>query len=240
MGVIDESGFKKAGTESVGVASQWGGRLGKTENCQVGVFLIGVTPGGVGGLDAQLFLPETWAADRKRRKNARVPKEVRFQTKPQIGAEMVRRTRAAGRVPLDWIVADSLYGDSGEFLDALEAMNQRYLVEVKKNTLVWTVDPVTLPGKTPGPKKRKKLGSYRYREVRSVQEIAGELLMKVVPVSVEVTVFNPIFSDWIAQNAVAWESLIWNPAVAGRRKIQDRLDVPRQHLQVYTPIVTSF
>ena len=175
VGVIDESGFKKAGTESVGVASQWCGRLGKTENCQVGVFLIGVTPGGVAGLDAQLFLTEAWAADRKRRKNARVPKEVRFQTKPQIAAEMVRRTRAAGRVPLDWIVADSLYGDSGEFLDAMEAMDQRYLVEVRKTTLVWTVDPATLPGKTPGPKKRKKLGSYRYREVRSVQEIAREL-----------------------------------------------------------------
>ena len=100
---------------------------------------------------------------------------VRFQAKPQIAAEMVRRTRAAGKVPLDWIVADSLYGDSGEFLHALEAMDQRYLVEVEKNSLVWTVDPATLPGKTPGPKKRKKLGSYRYREVRSVQEIAGEL-----------------------------------------------------------------
>jgi SRSO17 transposase len=175
VGVIDESGFKKAGTESVGVDKQWCGRLGKTENCQVGVFLIGVTPGGVAGLDAQLFLTEAWAADRKRRKNVRVPNEVRFRTKPQIAAEMVRRTRAAGRVPLDWIVADSLYGDSGQFLDALEEINQRYLVEVKKTTLVWTVDPARLPGKTPGPKRRKKLGSYRYREVRSVQEIAREL-----------------------------------------------------------------
>jgi SRSO17 transposase len=54
-------------------------------------------------------------------------------------------------------------------------MPQRYLVEVKKNTLVWTVDPATLPGKTPGPKKRKKLGSYRYHEVRSVQEVAADL-----------------------------------------------------------------
>jgi SRSO17 transposase len=175
VGVIDESGFKKAGTESVGVASQYCGRLGKTENCQVGVFLVGVTPGGTAALDAQLFLTETWAADRKHRKKTRVPKEVKFQTKPQIAAEMIRRTRAAGKVSLDWIVADSLYGDSGAFLDALEAMPQRYLVEVKKNTLVWTVDPATLPGKTPGPKKRKKLGSYRYHEVRSVQEVAADL-----------------------------------------------------------------
>lgn len=179
VGVLDESGFEKAGTESVGVARQWNGRLGKTENCQVGVFLTGVTPGGVAGLDAQLFLTEQWAADRKRRNKARVPQQIKFQTKPQVAIEMLRRTRTAGKVQFDWIVADSLYGDSGEFLDALEEMNQRYLVETKKNTLVWTVDPATLPGKTPGPKKRKKLGSYRYHEVRSVQEIAADLLADV-------------------------------------------------------------
>jgi SRSO17 transposase len=175
VGVIDESGFEKAGTESVGVASQYCGRLGKTDNCQVGVFLVGVTPGGTAALDAQLFLTETWAADRKRRKKTRVPKNNKFQTKPQIAAEMIRRTRAAGNVLPDWIVADSLYGASGPFLDDLEELNQRYLVEVKKNTLVWTVDPATLPGSTPGPKMRKKLGSYRYREVRSVEEVAADL-----------------------------------------------------------------
>jgi SRSO17 transposase len=175
VGVIDESGFEKAGRESVGVASQYCGRLGKIENCQVGVFLVGVTPGGVAALDAQLFLTEAWAADRPRRKKTRVPREIKFQTKPQIAAEMIRRTRAAGKLSLDWIVADSLYGESGGFLDALEGMHQRYLVEVKKNTLVWTVDPATLPGKTPGPKRRKKLGSYRYHEVRAVQEVAADL-----------------------------------------------------------------
>jgi len=175
VGVIDESGFEKAGTESVGVARQWCGRLGTTENCQVGVFLVGVTPGGVAALDAQLFLTEERAADRKHRKKTHVPKEIKFQTKPEIAAEMIRRTRATEKVPLDWIIADSLYGASGDFLDALEAMQQNYMVEMKKNTLVWTVDPATLPGKTPGPKKRKKLGSYRYHEVRSVQEITADL-----------------------------------------------------------------
>jgi SRSO17 transposase len=175
VGVIDESSFEKAGTESVGAASQYCGRLGKTENCQVGVFLVGVTPGGVAALDAQLFLTEDWAADRPHRRKTRVPKAVKFQTKPQIAAEMIRRTRAARKASLDWIVADSLYGESGRFLDALERMSQRYLVEVKKNTLVWTVDPATLPGKTPGPKRRKKLGSYRYHEVRSVQEVAADV-----------------------------------------------------------------
>ncbi len=175
VGVIDESGFVKAGTESVGVANQWCGRLGKTTNCQVGVFLVGVTPAGVSALDAQLFLTEEWVADRNRRKKTRVPRAVKFQTKPTIAAEMLRRALTAGKVRFDWIIADELYGDSGEFLDALDAMQQRYLLEVKKNTLVWSADPATLPGKTPGPKKRRKLGSYRYQEVRSVREIVANL-----------------------------------------------------------------
>lgn len=175
VGVFDESGFEKAGKESVGVARQWCGRLGKTANCQVGVFLVGVTPGGVAGLDAQLFLPKAWAADRKRRKKAKVPQEITFQTKPQIAIQILRRVHAAGKVQFDWIVVDSLYGASGEFLDALEGMNQRYLAEVKKNALVWTVDPATLPGKAPGPKRREELGSYRYPEVRSVEEVAAGL-----------------------------------------------------------------
>ena len=175
VGVIDESGFVKAGTESVGVTNQWCGRVGKTTNCQVGVFLVGVTPAGVSALDTQLFLTERWIADHQRRKKTGVPREVRFQTKPQIAAEMIRRTSAAGKVRFDWIIADALYGDSGDFLDALEGTHQRYLLEVKKNTLVWTADPATLPGMTPGPKRRRQLGSYRYHEVRSAQEIVSDL-----------------------------------------------------------------
>jgi SRSO17 transposase len=159
----------------VGVARQYCGRLGTTANCQVGVFLTGVTPGGTAILDAQLFLGEEWIADKRRRKKTHVPRETRFQSKPEIAVEMIRRTRAAGKVRFDWITADELYGDSGNFLDALEAMSQRYVVEVKKNTLVWTVDPATLPGSTPGPKARRKLGSYRYAEVRAVREVAVEL-----------------------------------------------------------------
>lgn len=71
VGVIDGSGFVKRGTESVGVQRQWCGRLGKRENCQVGVFLLGATPGGTALLDHQLYLPERWAKDKARRKNAR-------------------------------------------------------------------------------------------------------------------------------------------------------------------------
>lgn len=175
VGVIDESGFEKAGTESVGVAQQWCGHLGKTANCQVGVFLLGVTPGGTALLDAQLFLTQEWIADKRRREKTRVPKAVKFQTKPQIAAEMIRRTLAAGHVRFDWITADELYGSTGDFLDALEAMEQRYVVEVKKNTIVFTVDPATLGGAFPGPKRRRKLGCYRYPEAQSVEKVAAGL-----------------------------------------------------------------
>ena len=175
VGVIDESGFVKSGQESVGTEVQWCGRLGKTANCQVGVFLIGVTPGGTAMLDAQLFLPEEWIRDRRRRQKTRVPAGLKFQSKPGIAAEMIRRTRAAGKVAFAWITGDELYGASGEFLDAMEAIEQRYLVEVRKNTLLWRVDPATLPGATPGPKRRKEVGSYHYTEVQSVAEIAASL-----------------------------------------------------------------
>lgn len=138
VGVIDGSGFAKRGTESVGVQRQWCGRLGKEENCQVGVFLIGVTPAGTALLDHRLYLPETWAADPLRRKKTRVPAEIVFQTKPQIAATLVARSS----VHFDWVIADEEYGRDGDFLDALESDNQRYLMEVPANTTVWPDKPL--------------------------------------------------------------------------------------------------
>ena len=138
VGVIDGSGFVKHGTQSLGVQRQWCGRVGKKENCQVGVFLLGVTPAGTALLDHQLYLPETWAADADRRKKTRVPPEVTFQTKPQIAAALAARSS----VGFDWIIADEEYGRDGGFLDALEQGNRRYLLEVPANTTVWTEKPL--------------------------------------------------------------------------------------------------
>jgi SRSO17 transposase len=143
VGVIDESGFVKKGTHSVGVQRQYCGRVGKKENCQVGVFLVGVTPAGTALLDDQLYLPQNWATDAKRREQTAVPEAISFQTKPQIGIALLRRMRQPGLVSFDWIITDEAYGQNGEFLDTLEAMQQRYVVEVPKNITVWTVDPQT-------------------------------------------------------------------------------------------------
>jgi SRSO17 transposase len=145
VGVLDESGFAKKGTHSVGVARQHNGRLGKEDNCQVGVFLVGVTPAGAGLLDHRLYLPESWCEAtpeaRARRDKAHVPEGVDFRTKPQLAAELVRDVAVLGQVELDWVVADEAYGKAGYLLDELEGLGQKYLMEVPVTTSVWTADP---------------------------------------------------------------------------------------------------
>ena len=117
VGVVDESAFVKSGPESCGVSRQWCGRLGKRENCQVGVYLLGVTPAGTALLDHGLYLPQDWAGDQPRRGKTGVPAEVKFQTKPEIASQQIARTRTAGHVTFDWITADELYGRNGNFLE---------------------------------------------------------------------------------------------------------------------------
>jgi SRSO17 transposase len=147
VGVVDESGFAKKGEHSAGVARQHNGRLGKEDNCQVGVFLVGVTPGGSALLDHQLYLPEAWCepgkAAARRRQKVHIPESVIFGTKPEIAAGLIRQTVALGIVTLDWITADEEYGKNGGFLDEVEQLELRYVVEVPVNTTVWTEDPAS-------------------------------------------------------------------------------------------------
>jgi SRSO17 transposase len=132
VGVVDESSFTKKGSHSAGVARQHNGRLGKEDNCQVGVFLVGVTPAGQALLDHRLFLPESWCAAtreaRQRREAAHIPDDVTFRTKPQIAAELIRDVAVLGQVELDWVVGDSEYGRAGHLLDELELLEQRYVL----------------------------------------------------------------------------------------------------------------
>jgi len=173
VGVIDESGFVKQGTHSVGVQRQYCGHVGKKENCQMGMFLVGVTPAGCALLEEQLYLPRIWANDNKRREKAGVPKDITFQTKPQIALELLRRTWNNGLVKFDWVTADEFYGHNGDFLDGLENAAQRYVVEVPVNTTVWTVDPQTqVPphvGRGPRPTRPRR------EHVRTVREVAADL-----------------------------------------------------------------
>jgi SRSO17 transposase len=147
VGVIDESAFAKKGVESVGVARQHNGRLGKEDNCQVGVFLVGVTPAGTTLLDHGLYLPAPWCEEtvegRARREKVHVPEGLPFRTKSEIAAELVRGVAVTDAVHLDWVVADEEYGKAGHFLDELEQLQQRYVLEVPVTTTVWTADPAS-------------------------------------------------------------------------------------------------
>jgi SRSO17 transposase len=147
VGVVDESGFAKKGDHSAGVGRQYNGRLGKEDNCQVGVFLVGVTPGGSALLGHQLYLPESWCEEteacRDRREKVHIPETVAFETKPEIAAGLIRQASALGVAPLDWITADEGYGQNGGFLDEVERLELRYVVEVPVNTTVWAEDPAS-------------------------------------------------------------------------------------------------
>src|SRR5437870_13530526 len=121
--MVDESGFVKRGKESVGVARQYCGSLGKVENCQVGVFAAYASRHGYALVDKRLFMPETWFGEdcAERRQRCHVPEGLRFHTKPQLAAEMVKAIRVEGRLPFKYLVADCLYGNSPDFLDAIDA-----------------------------------------------------------------------------------------------------------------------
>jgi SRSO17 transposase len=130
--VLDGSAFVKKGNASCGVARQWCGRLGKVDNCQVGIFLAYSCRYGHVGLDRRLFLPKEWANDPLRRAACHVPADVVYQEHWQIALELVQRCQD---VPHAWVTADSEFGRVVAFRDALEQRGERYLVEVRAETL---------------------------------------------------------------------------------------------------------
>jgi len=125
--IVDETGFIKKGQKSVGVKRQYAGTAGKTENCQVGVFLSYASGWGQAFIDRELYLPEEWAKDQERRKQAGVPEQIRMRTKPELAREMLGRALDAG-VEAAWVVADSVYGDTRRLGMFLEEREQPYVV----------------------------------------------------------------------------------------------------------------
>jgi SRSO17 transposase len=145
--IFDESGFVKKGDESIGVARQYCGTIGKVDNCQVGVFAGYVSEYGYALVDKRLFLPEKWFTEayRERRLKCKLPKETVFKTKPELATEMLRSLHSENALPFKYILADSLYGMSPEFIEAAEALpDTTYLVQVAKNTQVWLKRPMTV------------------------------------------------------------------------------------------------
>lgn len=132
--VFDPSAFPKKGTASVGVQRQWCGRLGKVENCQVGVFLGYVSDAGHALVDFRLYLPKEWAQDRKRRKKCGVPQKLTYQTRHQLALEMLERR--GPMLPHGWIAGDDEMGRPAWFRKRLAADGHRYLLAVPSNTTI--------------------------------------------------------------------------------------------------------
>lgn len=134
--ILDDTGFLKQGTHSVGVQRQYTGSAGKITNCQLGVSLAVATRTEQLAVDFELYLPKCWAEDPARRAEAKIPDEVQFETKPELGLKMVRRALAAG-VPKGVVLADSAYGSSSEFRRELrEELELEYAVGVNPATTV--------------------------------------------------------------------------------------------------------
>src|SRR5664280_723431 len=147
--IVDDTGFPKKGTHSVGVTRQYCGQLGKQDNCRVAVS-ISVTTGQASlPLAYRLYLPEIWAQDRARRSQVGVPEEIEFQTKQEIALDQIRSLVAeeVSRAP---VLADAAYGNDNGFRDGLEALGFSYVVGIQSSTSVWPPGSAPLPAKARG------------------------------------------------------------------------------------------
>jgi SRSO17 transposase len=145
--IFDESGFVKKGKDSIGVAKQYCGTIGKVDNCQVGVFAGYVSEYGYGLVDKRLFIPEKWFGDdySLRRDKCKLPEDIIFKTKPQLAAEMLSALSNENMLPFKYILADSIYGENPEFIATAESLpDKTYFVSVAKDTRCWLKRPMTI------------------------------------------------------------------------------------------------
>jgi SRSO17 transposase len=166
---VDETGFPKKGTKSVGVKRQYSGTLGRVDNCQIGVMANYCSAKGHTLFDRRLFLPEEWVTNQARREQAGVPEGVVFRTKPELALEMVQAAVVAG-VPFRWVGGDSVYGDSPTFVQGLRALEKWYVLDTSSGARVWL--------KRPRMRKTGSVGTRGGRPLRKPRPIA-----KPIPVS---------------------------------------------------------
>ena len=159
--IVDDTAFPKKGRHSVGVARQYCGQLGKQDNCQVAVSLSLATSEASLPVAWQLYLPEAWAADGVRRKKAKVPERIGFQTKPEIALGQIKAALDEGLSP-GVILADAGYGNSSGFRDGLAALDLAFVAGVSEKATVWPqgMTPVVSMsrGRGPGPRRLRRGG----------------------------------------------------------------------------------
>jgi len=143
VALIDESSAVKQGEDSVGVARQYCGSVGKVANGQVGVYLGYASRKGYSLIEAQLFMPDEWFEEdhAERRKACGVPEGLEYKTKPEIGLELLQKAEKRGSLPFSWVATDELYGDSPTFRDGVADLGKWYFAEIKSTTPIWRTQP---------------------------------------------------------------------------------------------------
>jgi SRSO17 transposase len=178
--VVDESGVRRWGEKSVGIARQYIGNVGKVDNGQVGVYLTYASEHGQAFLDTRLFIPQKWFDDPERCREAGIPRDVIFRTKPQLAAAMVEAARGRG-LRARWLTADEAYGSTPHFLDVVDAVGWWYVAEVKTDVQVWPARPRVLPPRPPGaigrPRQKPRLARKSDKSV-AVALLAAHLTEK--------------------------------------------------------------
>jgi SRSO17 transposase len=152
--IIDDTGMPKKGRHSVGVARQYCGELGKQDNCQVAVTLSVASDHASLPIALRLYLPQAWSNDKARCKKTGVPKEIEFQTKPQIALDQIRQAIKDG-VPQGIMLADAGYGNDTGFRSGLTELELEYVVGVQGSTTVWAPGTAPLPARTWSGRGRK-------------------------------------------------------------------------------------
>ncbi len=187
--IVDDTGFPKQGKHSVGVARQYCGQIGKQDNCQAAVSLSVSTWGASLPIAWRLYLPEVWCQDQQRRREAKVPEEIEFQTKPEIALEQIRQALEQD-VPVGVVLADAGYGNGTPFRTALTRLGLRYIVGIESSTTVW--EPGHQP--LPAPPRKPGRGATPKRLQRNAQH---------QPVTVKQLAFGLPLSAW---KEIAWRA----------------------------------
>jgi SRSO17 transposase len=172
--VLDDTGFPKDGKDSPGVKRQYSGTLGKTGNCQIGVSVHAVGGRGTVPLGWALYLPEDWCADGRRRRKAKIPAEVEFKTKPELGVELVERA-VGWDVPKAPVLGDHAYGENTWLRDRLDQTRCEYVLSVGPTTKVFAQGTVFAVPPKKNKAHRPHTRLHPDREAESIGELIGRL-----------------------------------------------------------------
>lgn len=219
--IVDETSVIKKGTKSVGVQCQYCGAVGRIENCQVGVFLAYATARGRTFLDRELYLPKGWTDDDARRREAGVPTDVRFATKPALARRMLERALDAG-VPAAWITGDEVYGSERRLRLWLEQRHQPFVLTVSSRESLWVDHPGVGPKQISAARCRATIPADAWQRLSAGDGSRG-----------------PRVYDWARVPLARWPEPGYEHWLLVRRSLTDQTDRGYAYFVAYAPTGTD-